>query len=44
MMHKIEVRQSPYLDVFSRHHTTRVTTDSRATGSMIRHSTAHKLG
>ena len=44
IVQKIEVRQCPYLDVFCRHHTTRVTIDSGATGNMIRHSTAHKLG
>ena len=44
MVQKIEVRSSLYLDVFCRHHTTRVTIDSGATGNMIRHSTAHKAG
>ena len=44
MVKKIEVRLSPYLDVFCRHHTTRVPIDSGATENMIRHSTAHKLG
>ena len=41
VVQNIEVRQSPR---FCRHHTTRVTIDSGATGNMIRHSTAHELG
>ena len=41
VVQNIEVRQSPR---FCRHHTTRVTVDSGATGNMIRHSTAHELG
>ena len=44
MVQKIEVRQSPCLDVSCGHHTSRVTIDSGATGNMIRHSTAHKSG
>ena len=44
IVQNIEVRQSPYLDVFCRHHTPGVTIDCRATGNMIRHSTAHKSG
>ncbi len=41
---RIQTRQSPYIDVFHRHHTLRVTIDSGATGNMIRHSTAKRLG
>ena len=40
----IDIRQSPYLDTFCGHHTIRVTIDSGATGNMIRHSTALRLG
>ena len=38
---RIQTRQSPYIDV---HHVIRVTVDSGATGNMIRHSTAKRLG
>ena len=41
---RIDIRQSPYLDTFCGHHTVRVTIDSGATGNMIRHSTARRLG
>ena len=41
---RIDIRQSPYLDTFCGHHTARVTIDSGATGNMIRHSTALRLG
>ena len=41
---RIDIRQSPYLDTFCGHHTVRVTIDSGATGNMIRHSTALRLG
>jgi len=40
----IQVRQSPYLDTFYRHHPVRITIDSSATGNMIRLSTVQKLG
>ncbi|MEG7522125.1 MAG: retropepsin-like domain-containing protein, partial [Chromatiales bacterium] len=41
---RIDVRQSPYLDAFHDHHAVRVTIDSGATGNMIRHDTAVRLG
>ena len=41
---RIDVRQSPYLDTFHNHHAVRVTIDSGATGNMIRHDTAVRLG
>ena len=41
---RIDVRQSPYLDTFHNHHAVRVTIDSGATGNMIRHDTALRLG
>ena len=41
---RIDVRQSPYLDAFCGHHMVRLTIDSGATGNMIRHSTAVRLG
>ena len=40
----VKVRQSPYLDMFYEHFTTRVVMDSGATGNMIRASTAARLG
>ena len=41
---RIDVRQSPYLDTFHDHHAVRVTIDSGATGNMIRHDTALRIG
>lgn len=41
---RVHVRQSPYLDTFYTHHSVRITIDSGATGNMIRHATATKLG
>ena len=40
---RIQVRQSPYLDTFYRHNPVRITSDSGATGNMIRLSTVQKL-
>ena len=42
--YRVQTRQSPYMDVFHGHHVIRVTTDSGATGNMIRHSTVKRLG
>lgn len=41
---RIQVRQSPYLDVFHNYHPLRLTIDSGATGNMIRGSVAHRIG
>ena len=41
---RIQVRQSPYVDVFFHHHSARITIDSGATGNMIRLSTVKSLG
>ena len=41
---RIQVRQSPYVDVFFHHHSARITIDSGATGNMIRLSTVKRLG
>ena len=41
---RIQIRQSPYFDVFYEHHTVRITIDSGATGNMIRASTAKAIG
>lgn len=41
---RIQVRQSPYIDMFHHHHPVRVTIDSGATGNMIRLSTVKRLG
>ena len=41
---RIQVRMSPYIDTFYRHHPARITIDSGATGNMIRHSIAKRLG
>ena len=41
---RVQVRRSPYLDVFCDHHTAHLTIDSGATGNMIRASTAKRLG
>ena len=41
---RIQVRQSPYVDVFFHHHSARITFDSGATGNMIRLSTVKRLG
>ena len=41
---RIQIRQSPFLDTFYRHHNIRVTIDSGATGNMIRESTATAMG
>lgn len=40
----VQTRQSPYVDVFHGHRIVHVTTDSGATGNMIRHSTAKHFG
>ena len=40
---RVQVRQSPYFDVFCGHHVVRVTVDSGATGNMIRASTVRAL-
>lgn len=37
---RVQIRQSPYLDTFHKHHHVRLTIDSGATGNMIRLSTA----
>ncbi|KAJ8344559.1 hypothetical protein SKAU_G00318880 [Synaphobranchus kaupii] len=42
--YRVQTRQSPYVDVFHGHHAVRITLDSGATGNMIRHSTATRLG
>ncbi len=41
---RIQTRQSPYIDMFYNHHPVRITIDSGATGNMIQHSTAQRLG
>ena len=41
---RIQVRQSPYLDPFYKHHAVRLTIDSGATGNMMRACTAISLG
>ncbi len=41
---RIQVGQSPYLNVFSSHHVVHLTLDSGATGNMIRLATAQSLG
>ena len=43
-IHRIQTRQSPYLDTFYDHHPVRITVDSGATGNMIRHSVVQRLG
>ena len=42
--YRVQVRQSPYLDMFYDHHTVRIVIDSGATGNMIRHSAVKRLG
>ena len=42
--HRVQIRQSPYMDTFCGHHTARITIDSGATGNMIRASTAQRTG
>ena len=42
--YRVQTRQSPYFDVFHGHYTVRVTVDSGATGNMMRHSAAVRLG
>ena len=44
MAYRVKTRQSPYMDVFHGHRVVRVAIDSGATGNMIRHSTAKRLG
>jgi len=44
VVRKVMVSQSPYLDVFYRHHTPRIIIDSGATANLIRKSTADALG
>ena len=39
---RVQTRQSPYVDVFYGHQTTRIVMDSGATGNMIRRSTAQR--
>ena len=41
---RIQVHQSPYVDVFFHHHSARITIDSGATGNMICLSTVKRLG
>lgn len=41
---RVQIRQSPYLDVFYSHFNARLTIDSGATGNMIRASTAKRMG
>ena len=41
---RVQVRQSPYFDVFCGHQVVRVTVDSGATGNMIKTSTVHSIG
>ena len=41
---KVQVSQSPYLDVFYNHKTPRITLDTGATANLIRRSTAEWLG
>ena len=41
---RVETRQSPYIDAFHAHHPVRITSDSGATGNMIRHSLVTRLG
>ena len=41
---RVQVRQSPYLDAFHRHHPIRIIIDSEAIGNMIPLSTVQKLG
>lgn len=41
---RVQIRQSPFIDVFYSHHTVRLTIDSGATGNMIRTSVATTLG
>ena len=43
-INRVQIRQSPVLDIFCSHHTACLTIDSGATGNMIRASTAQKLG
>ncbi|CAC5413332.1 unnamed protein product [Mytilus coruscus] len=40
---RVQIQQSPYIDVYNGHSTTRLTIDSGATGNMIRASAATKL-
>lgn len=42
--HRVQIRQSPYLDTFYQHFPVRITIDSGATGNMIRAATAKMLG
>ena len=44
VVRKVSVGQSPYLDVFYKHHTPRIVIDSGATANLIRRSTADSLG
>jgi hypothetical protein len=41
---RVQVRQSPYIDVFYDHHSARITIDSGATGNMISLSTVKRFG
>ncbi|CAG2247139.1 unnamed protein product [Mytilus edulis] len=43
-VNRVQVRQSPYLDVFHTHYNTRLTIDSGATGNMLRASAAKRMG
>lgn len=40
----VQVRQSPYIDTFHKHHHARIILDTGATCNMIRLSAAHRLG
>jgi hypothetical protein len=42
--HRVQVRQSPYVDTFHHHHKSRITIDSGATGNMISLSAVRRLG
>ena len=44
VVYRVQTRQSPHFDVFCDHHTVRITVDTGATGNMIRHATARRLG
>ena len=43
-INRVQIRQSPYIDAFFKHHPVRITIDSGATGNMMRASTARHLG
>ena len=43
-VNRVQIHQSPYLDVFCSHHPVHLTIDSGATGNLIRASTAVRIG